>query len=272
MAASCGEFERHACFAKTTARAVARCRHCSAARRRAAYADAIGHVRSSVSCASVPRVLGRSTVRVLRALRPRWREVTGLRARAACPGTDALPRRQPSLNRRPPLTSIPSSPSGAESCRRASFRTRSSSATGRSRVRNPAVGGHVPAKPTEVGTRAVSHVATGGPHPAAEGGPRLSPKAVAVAARTARGCRATSSAHGAARTGTSSARRSAWTPSTPQPSTSSRPSPRPRTVRATSTWALRSGTAAQGLSPRQPIGRRCRIRNRGRPRNGAGRR
>ena len=76
------------------------------------------------SCAvSVSRVLGRSTLRVLRALRPRCREVTGLRARAACPGTDALPRRQLSLNRRSTWTSIPSSPSGVAGCRRASSPT-----------------------------------------------------------------------------------------------------------------------------------------------------
>ena len=40
--------------------------------------------------ASVSRVLARSTLRVLRTLRPRWREVTALRARAARSGTDAL--------------------------------------------------------------------------------------------------------------------------------------------------------------------------------------
>ena len=38
---------------------------------------------SSVVRDSVSRVLRRSTLRVLRALRPRWREVTGLRARAS---------------------------------------------------------------------------------------------------------------------------------------------------------------------------------------------
>lgn len=42
---------------------------------------------------SVSRVLARSTLRVLHALRPRWRAVIGLRARAASPGVGALPRR-----------------------------------------------------------------------------------------------------------------------------------------------------------------------------------
>ena len=44
---------------------------------------------------SVPCVLGPSTRGFSAALRPRRGEVTGLRAHAACPGTDALPRRQP---------------------------------------------------------------------------------------------------------------------------------------------------------------------------------
>ena len=47
-------------------------------------------------------------------------EVTGLRARAACPGTDALPRRRFSLNRRPTWTFQPSLPTGADGCRPAS--------------------------------------------------------------------------------------------------------------------------------------------------------
>ena len=166
------------------------------------------HVRSSVSCASVSRVLGRSTLRVLRALRPRWREVTGLRARAACPGTDALTRRQLSLNRRSPWTSKPSSPSGADSCRRASFRTQPCAAihlvafnlVARVQHRSrPTASTPSRASPAEFVER----------NPASAAGPRWSQKAGAVGARTGRGWKETSSAHGAATSATSSATSSA---------------------------------------------------------------
>lgn len=49
------------------------------------------HNDTSVVCqASVSRVLARSTGWFSASLRPRWREVTALRARAARSGTDAL--------------------------------------------------------------------------------------------------------------------------------------------------------------------------------------
>ena len=66
---------------------------------------------------SVPRVLDRSTPGGSPlALRPRWREVTALRARAARSGTDAL--RAATLNRRTTSTWNFSSPSGPASYRR----------------------------------------------------------------------------------------------------------------------------------------------------------
>ena len=67
----------------------------------------------------------------------------------------------------------------------------------------------------------------------------------------------TSSVGGAAKTATSSARRSVRTPSTPRRSTSSRPSLTGRTAPATSTSASRPGTPDRSWSPSQLIGR-CR--------------
>ena len=64
-------------------------------------------------------------------------------------------------------------------------------------------------------------------------------------------------------------RRSAGTPSTRPPSTSSRPGPTRRTARATSTWAFRSGTRARRGNPPQPTGRRCRTPCRSRSANGS---
>ena len=155
-------------------------------------------------------------LRVLRALRPRWREVTGLRARAACPGTDALPRRQLSLNRRPPWTSIPSSPSGAGNRRRASFRTRSS---GRSRHDACSRDAKDQPRSSPMGNtpRVASPAGFVERNPANAAGSRWSQKAAADDAPTASDCRATSSASGAAKTATPSARRSARTPSTQPP-------------------------------------------------------
>ena len=69
--------------------------------------------------------------------------------------------------------------------------------------------------------------------------------------------------------GISSARRSARTPSTRPPSTSSRPGPRRRTARATSTWEFRLGTAAPRGNLPQPTGRRCQTLCRSRTANGS---
>ena len=202
------------------------------------------------------------------ALRPRWREVTALRARAACPGTDALPRRQLSLNRRSPWASKPSSPSGVESCRRASFRKRSS---GRSRhnAYSRDARDQPRSRPTGSTRRAANRAGSGERNPANDAGRRWWPRAAAGAARTASGLKATSSARDAATTGTSSAHTSARTPSTPQLLMSSRQCPRPRTVRVTSTSESRPGTDAGSRSPVRPTGRRCRTRSR--ERNASGR-
>ena len=93
--------------------------------------------------------------------------------------------------------------------------------------------------------------------------------AVADGAPTAREWTATSSASGAAKTGTSSVRRSARTPSTRQPSTSSRPSLRKRIARAISTWALVPGTRrARSRNRRQLTGHHCQTLNRAKSADG----
>lgn len=81
----------------------------------------------SVDAPRVSRVLARPTGRFSASLRPRWREVTELRARAGRTGTDAL--RVATLKRRTPWTSVCSSPSGAASSRRASSDPQSSKGT-----------------------------------------------------------------------------------------------------------------------------------------------
>ena len=73
---------------------------------------------------------------------------------------------------------------------------------------------------------------------------------------------------GAARTGTSSARRSAGTPSTRRRSTSSRRNLTGRTGRATSTSVCRPGTPARSRNRRQPTGRRCQTPNRAKSASG----
>ena len=83
--------------------------------------------------------------------------------------------------------------------------------------------------------------------------------------------RATSSASVAARTGTSSARRSARMPSRPRLSTSSPPSRSASTRRATSTAGSRLGTQGRSRKLLPRTGRRCRIRNRAKSGSGPGR-
>jgi len=228
---------------------------------------AIGRVRRCG--ASVSRVLGRSTLRVLRALRPRWREVTALRARAPRSGTDA--HRVATLKRRTPWTFQPSSPSGVASSRRVSSHPPSCPRNHHD-VASGAASGHARSRPTESGRAPVKNVWIVERPVAAEDAPRKLRKAAAGAVRIARDWKATSFVLGAAKTGTSSAPGSAGTPSTRRPWTSSRPGPTRRTARAIWTLACRPGTPARRGNLPPPTGRRCPIRSPGPSRAGAGRR
>ena len=136
---------------------------------------------------------------------------------------------------------------------------------------NLVVGGHARSRPTGSGLQVVSRAWIAGPPVAEEDAPRKPQKADAGDARTASDCRATSSASGAATTAMPSARRSAGTPSTRPPSTSSRPSPTRHTARATSTWELVLGTGDRRLNPRQLTGARCQTQCRSRTANGSAR-
>ena len=142
-------------------------------------------IRPCVLCASLSRVLRRSTVAGSPlALRPRWREVTALRARAARSGTDA--HRVATLKRSTTWNFQPSSPSGVASCRQALCR-RPSCTRNPTSVRSHAAGESAPASPTEAGTARASRASIAGRPVAAEDARRSSRKAVADAAPTASG-------------------------------------------------------------------------------------
>ena len=134
-----------------------------------------------------------------RALRPRWREVTGLRAQWSA--------------------TLPPGYVGPRNARPISPRATRNAARTRSRSRRTA------SRP-----RLVSAAWTGARDPASGAEPLWRPKAAASTAPTASVWRAISCARDAAKSGTSSAGRSAGTPSTPRPSTSS---PRSRNASTT---------------------------------------
>ena len=110
--------------------------------------------------------------------------------------------------------------------------------------------------------RAATPVERGGRRHVGVAGPRWWPREAAAGVRTASGWRATSSARGAARIVTSSARRSARTPSTQRPPTSLWPRATGRTSRPTSTAESANGTQGRSPRPAPRTGRRCPIQNR----------
>ena len=182
-----------------------------------------------------------------------------MRARAARSGTDA--HRVATLKRSTTWTSKTSSPGGVASSPRASSHSPSLPRNHHD-VASGAARGHARSRPTGSGRAPVKNVWIVERPVAAEDAPRKPQKAAADAVRIARDCKATSFVRDAAKTGTSSARRSARTPLTQPPSTSTRPSPTRRTARAISTWACRSGTPARRGNPPPLTGRRYQTRYR----------
>ena len=217
---------------------------------------------SSVDCLSVAPVLDRSTRRVLRFAR--WRDVTGLCEGAAVFGTNAQQPRNPATENHVDHQLLIAQCSG--------------------RLRQgfvpPAALGDEPPRcalcvaphRTLLRTMFAAEMRQAGVAQAqrgtleelrllrnAEGGVagvarlRWWPREAAAGARTASGWRATSSARGAARSATSSARRSAGTPSTRLWSTKSPPSPAERRGQAVSTAGSRlerkdeAGTVGRAL-------------------------